>query len=136
MPEPGPGELLVRVDGSVPDSSLWDAHMHAKRALIERIRTCSGIALDEGLPILGFARRMTAYKRPDLIFADVERLRAIARQHPFQLVLAGKAHPHDEGGKRPIVESEQHRSVDFTHEVSPVFCVAISVTVRVLWSTR
>ncbi len=34
-------ELLVRVDGSVPDALLWEAHMHAKRALIERIRTSS-----------------------------------------------------------------------------------------------
>jgi starch phosphorylase len=45
---------------------------------------------------------MTAYKRPDLLFTDVERLQAIARKHPFQIVLAGKAHPHDEGGKRLI----------------------------------
>ena len=59
-------------------------------------------ALDPGLPILGFARRMTAYKRPDLLFTDLERLQAIARTHPFQIVLAGKAHPHDAGGKRLI----------------------------------
>jgi starch phosphorylase len=45
---------------------------------------------------------MTAYKRPDLLFADVDRLRAIARGRPFQVVLAGKAHPRDEGGKRLI----------------------------------
>jgi len=101
-------ELLVRVDGSVPDSSLWEAHMHAKRALIERIRKSSAIALDEGIPIFGYARRMTAYKRPDLIFTDLERLRAIARRHPFQLVLAGKAHPHDEGGKRLIAQLYEH----------------------------
>jgi starch phosphorylase len=42
---------------------------------------------------------MTAYKRPDLLFSDIERLREIARQRPFQVVLAGKAHPRDEGGK-------------------------------------
>jgi len=101
-------ELLVRVDGSVPDASLWEAHMHAKRALIASIRASTAIALDEGLPILGFARRMTAYKRPDLIFSDLQRLRALARRHPFQLVLAGKAHPHDEGGKRLIAQLHEH----------------------------
>ena len=42
---------------------------------------------------------MTAYKRPDLFFSDLERLRAIARNQPFQIVLAGKAHPNDENGK-------------------------------------
>jgi len=36
------------------------------------------------------ARRMTAYKRPELLFEDLERLRVIARNHPFQIVLAGK----------------------------------------------
>ena len=82
--------------------------MHAKRALIERIRTSSAIALDEGIPIFGFARRMTAYKRPDLIFTDLERLRVIARRHPFQLVLAGKAHPQDEGGKQLIARLHEH----------------------------
>jgi len=70
--------------------------------LLDRVKECTGRALDSSVPILGFARRMTAYKRPDLIFSDIERLRAIARQYPFQLVMAGKAHPNDEGGKRLI----------------------------------
>src|SRR5690606_2703885 len=48
------------------------------------------------------ARRMTEYKRPELLFADLERLRGIAARQPFQVVLAGKAHPRDEGGKRAI----------------------------------
>jgi len=42
---------------------------------------------------------MTAYKRPELLFEDLERLRAIAREYPFQIVLAGKAQPRDEEGK-------------------------------------
>jgi starch phosphorylase len=58
--------------------------------------------LDPHIPIIGFARRMTAYKRPDLLFSDIERLKAIARNHPMQIVLAGKAHPHDAGGKQLI----------------------------------
>ena len=92
-------ELLVRADGAIPDEELWDAHAQAKRALLERVRSVTGTSLDPGLPLLGFARRMTAYKRPDLIFTDLQRLRAIAREHPFQIVLAGKAHPRDDGGK-------------------------------------
>ena len=45
---------------------------------------------------------MTGYKRPDLIFADLDRLRAIHHGRPFQLVMAGKAHPQDEGGKAVV----------------------------------
>lgn len=94
-------QLLVRAD-RIPDGAIWDAHAEAKQQLIEKVRGLSGVNLNPEWPILGFARRMTAYKRPDLLFADLERLKAIARQRPFQLVLAGKAHPHDEGGKRLI----------------------------------
>jgi starch phosphorylase len=51
---------------------------------------------------------MTAYKRPELLFSDLERLKAIARQRPFQIVLAGKAHPADEGGKQLIQRLLSH----------------------------
>lgn len=95
-------EQLVRADCCLPDATLLAAHQEAKQALIERVRERAGVSLQAQQPILGFARRMTAYKRPDLLFSDLERLRAIARSHPFQVVLAGKAHPRDEGGKRLI----------------------------------
>jgi starch phosphorylase len=45
---------------------------------------------------------MTAYKRPDLLFSDIDRLTQIARKRAFQIVIAGKAHPRDEEGKRLI----------------------------------
>jgi starch phosphorylase len=45
---------------------------------------------------------MTDYKRPGLVFSDLDRLRRIAASRPFQLVLAGKAHPRDQGGKRHV----------------------------------
>lgn len=91
-------ELLVRAD-RIPDAQVWEAHRQAKGRLIEKVKASAGIALLPEQPIIGYARRMTAYKRPDLLFADVERLKAIARDRPFQLVLAGKAHPRDEPGK-------------------------------------
>lgn len=101
-------ELLVRVDGSIPDAAIWDAHVQAKQTLLDKIRSVTGASLDIKRPLLGFARRMTAYKRPDLIFTDLDRLRAIARQYPFQIVLAGKAHPHDGHGKRLIEQVHVH----------------------------
>jgi glycogen phosphorylase len=100
-------ELLGRAD-AIPADALMAAHAAAKRALIERIRTLAGVELDASRPILGFARRMTAYKRPDLLFSDLERLRRIASASPFQIVLAGKAHPHDEEGKRLIALVHEH----------------------------
>jgi starch phosphorylase len=106
--------LLVRVD-QIADGELWDAHTTAKAALVERVKRRCGVELDPQLPIVGFARRMTAYKRPVLLFSNIERLRAIARRHPFQLVLAGKAHPRDTAGKRLIEDLHRHiRSLDGT----------------------
>jgi starch phosphorylase len=94
-------EFLVRAD-RIPDAAVWDAHTQAKNVLIEKVGALTRVALDPGKLILGFARRMTAYKRPDLLFSDLERLKAIAGRYPFQIVLAGKAHPRDEGGKSLI----------------------------------
>jgi glycogen phosphorylase len=94
-------ELLTRVD-RIPDAAIAAAHAQAKQALIEKVHALCGVALHSKVPILGFARRMTAYKRPELLFSDLERLKAIARDRSFQIVLAGKAHPRDEDGKRLI----------------------------------
>ncbi len=94
-------ELLLRAC-SIPDAEIAQAHAEAKRTLIERVRTLTGIELDPKVAIFGFARRMTAYKRPDLLFSNLDRLRSIARAQPLQIVMAGKAHPHDEEGKRLI----------------------------------
>ena len=91
-------QLLLRAD-RIPDEAVWAAHVAQKQALLDRILAQTGITLRADLPIIGFARRMTAYKRPDLLFADAERLMRIARARPFQLVFSGKAHPSDEPGK-------------------------------------
>lgn len=95
-------ELLVRADCCIPEGEIWEAHYRCKLDLIERVQSLTGIRLEPDIPLIGFARRMTAYKRPDLLFSDPARLGAIARRRPFQVVLAGKAHPHDEGGKQSI----------------------------------
>lgn len=100
-------ELLSRAD-RIPEEAIWTAHMETKRALIEKVKALTGVQLSLHLPIFGFARRMTAYKRPDLLFTDLARLKAIADEHPFQLVLAGKAHPRDDGGKRLIEMLHAH----------------------------
>jgi glycogen phosphorylase len=96
-------ELLVRAD-QLDDDAVWQAHVEAKGDLIALISRARGIEFDPDKPILAFARRMTGYKRPDLLFTDLERLTAIARKYPFQIVMSGKAHPNDADGKRLIAE--------------------------------
>jgi starch phosphorylase len=100
--------LLVRADCCIPDADVWKAHMEAKQALIDKIKSLTSVALDAALPVIGFARRMTAYKRSDLLFTDLDRLVAIAARFPFQVVLAGKAHPMDGGGKQLIELLHRH----------------------------
>jgi starch phosphorylase len=97
-------EILVRAECCISDAAIWDAHVAAKESLIEFVRERMGVTLRPDWPILAFARRMTAYKRPLLLLSDIARLRAIARTTPFQLLLAGKAHPRDDQGKASIVE--------------------------------
>ncbi len=101
-------ELLVRVDCCVPEEPLWQAHLQAKQGLFEKVRELTGVELAPECFTLGFARRMTAYKRPELLFTDLKRLRAMARQRPLQIVLAGKAHPRDTEGKRSIETLNAH----------------------------
>ena len=94
-------EVLAFAD-QIPDQEIWDAHQKAKQELLSLVADRTGLMLDPALPIIGFARRMTAYKRPDLLFRDLGRLRDVARSRPFQIVLAGIAHPADFPGLKLI----------------------------------
>lgn len=79
---------------------IWEAHRQAKRDLIERVNRVYPVGMDPDVFTLGFARRVTAYKRADLLFLDSARLVDIAtKSGPFQIIYAGKAHPHDQDGK-------------------------------------
>ena len=87
----------------LPDDEVWAAHESAKRRLVAFVNREINAGLDVDVLTLGFARRAATYKRADLIFRDVERLRRIAGQHGgLQLVFAGKAHPADREGKELI----------------------------------
>jgi len=103
----------------IPDKDLWDTHMRLKNKLLNRIRerkrvkwtqarddsasiVTEGLLLNSSVLTLGFARRFTPYKRADLIFHDIDRLKKILanRWKPVQLVFAGKAHESDVEGKK------------------------------------
>src|SRR6202790_4646060 len=115
----------------IPDAQLWDTHQKLKLRLVEFVRervrmrrerigdSPEGIRnvsriLDPEILTIGFARRFASYKRGALLFSDQERLKRLLNDEtrPVQFILAGKAHPQDEGGKALIQQvfkcSRQH----------------------------
>ncbi|MBI4420693.1 MAG: alpha-glucan family phosphorylase, partial [Gemmatimonadetes bacterium] len=112
--DPALWERVLALD----DARLWTAHLQLKNVLHHFIReegrrrwrdqwreparlAGAGTLLSPNVMTIGFARRFATYKRADLIFRDVERLRRLLvnPRRPVQLVFGGKAHPADEPGK-------------------------------------
>ncbi|WP_417514494.1 alpha-glucan family phosphorylase [Marinobacter sp.] len=107
------------------DQDLWNMRLAQRSRLIQYLRkrlasqhcehdtadasgkgqaAACGLLLDSETLTLGFARRFTEYKRPDLLLKDEQRLIRLLnnRDRPLQIVLAGKAHPYDRYGKQLI----------------------------------
>jgi len=117
----------------IPDEAMWTARTALKRFLFTFIRqrardrwaqenvsaaavVAAGPLLDPGALTIGFARRFTAYKRPELIFRDPDRLIRLLsspRRH-VQVVFAGKAHPADDAGKH-------HLQQIYRHAIDPIY---------------
>ena len=98
---------------SIPREQIWIAHQTAKRKLLNYVNRETNAGMDCDVFTLGFARRLTAYKRPELLFADMERLKRIAaKAGRIQIVLAGKAHPNDKEGKEII-----HRMIEYARSL-------------------
>jgi glycogen phosphorylase len=88
---------------NIPKSELWDAHVKAKKELINHVNRETNVGLDLDHLTIGLARRATRYKRTDLIFTDIERLKGISTEiGPLQIIISGKAHPKDHDGKELI----------------------------------
>jgi len=107
----------------VDDGELWETHLTLKAQLIEFARhrlTTQAARRDESngsiarlqkllsldALTIGFARRFATYKRANLILADIEELAQMVNdpKRPVQFLFSGKAHPHDEPGKRVLQE--------------------------------
>jgi starch phosphorylase len=106
---------------NIDDGELWETHLALKSRLIEFVRArlvdqakrreepsegqqrLRRLLSPDALTI-GFARRFATYKRANLILQDIEKLAAMVNdpKRPVQFVFAGKAHPHDEPGKRVL----------------------------------
>ncbi|HLV37744.1 MAG TPA: alpha-glucan family phosphorylase [Spirillospora sp.] len=115
-------EIWAAVD-DIPDEELWRTHQRRRERLVAFARSRLSAQIENrGLPrreieaaaevlnpealTIGFARRFATYKRATLIFRDIERLKRILNDpdRPVQIIFAGKAHPHDIGGKELIRE--------------------------------
>jgi starch phosphorylase len=95
--------FTLRYALSLPAEEVWAAHQEAKGKLLERVKRETGVEMKPEVLTIGFARRATGYKRMNLLFHDLERLKRIAAKGGgLQVVYAGKAHPHDDPGKEMI----------------------------------
>lgn len=82
------------------EGAFWKVHQERKTKLLERIEAESGRTWDAGALLVGWARRITAYKRPLAILEEVEHIKAIASvaDRPVHVVIAGQPHPSDANG--------------------------------------
>lgn len=111
----------------IPDEELWRTHVRrrerlvafARRRLRKQIISQGGSqaeiqsaseVLDSTVLTIGFARRFATYKRATLLFRDLQRLISLLNDvdTPIQIIIAGKAHPHDDAGKKFIQEIFDH----------------------------
>lgn len=101
---------------SIPDAELQSAHAAQRQYMIERVNASGGSQLDPEALTLVWARRFAEYKRAFLIASDRQRLVRLLgnAECPVQIVISGKAHPRDEGGKnilRDLLQSFGHDAV-------------------------
>lgn len=101
--------FLFRHAVGIPDEEVWAAHMESKKNLIDWVNGEHDSGMEYDTLTIGFARRMTEYKRPTLIFTDINRLKGIIeRAGEVQMIFSGKAHPQDYRGKELIKEITSH----------------------------
>jgi len=95
--------FTLRYALSIPKEDILESHMQAKKLLFEEVAQKTGVTLDPLRFTIGYARRFTEYKRPDLILQDIGRLKKVAEKvGDIQVIFSGKAHVHDYKGKELI----------------------------------
>tara|TARA_Y100001958_G_C21228675_1_gene554182 strand:+ start:559 stop:2208 length:1650 start_codon:yes stop_codon:yes gene_type:complete len=105
--------------GKIPTEELVESRGIARKVLRELVQTSTGVRLDKNRLTIGFARRFATYKRANLVFSDLERLREIGAGK-IQFVFSGKAHPRDEGGKA-LIKSIFDSAKDLEQDIPVAF---------------
>lgn len=118
--DPSDPAIWNRVD-DIPDDEIWNCRENLRGDLVRYVRkrlqsdltsrkltsdefSSSGQLLDPRILTIGFARRFATYKRASLMLTDKERFKKILfhEERPVQILIAGKAHPRDDAGKKII----------------------------------
>jgi starch phosphorylase len=103
----------------MPHARLWEVHLGLKRKMLAEVELRTGVALDERALTIVWARRFAAYKRPDLLFSDLDRLKKFIfrSDRPIQIIVSGKSHPADNQGKDIIKRIEALAETELQHKV-------------------
>lgn len=90
--------------------ALWDAHQQKKTELLEEIRKRGGRSWGKDELLIGWARRITGYKRPMAVIDDIDGFGRLARAagRPVRIVFSGLPHPNDTGGQAMLRELRRH----------------------------
>ncbi|NLR62599.1 alpha-glucan family phosphorylase [Chitinophaga polysaccharea] len=159
-------ENVANVMMAMPDNIVWETRMAIKKSLTPLIRERLKMALlachesparigqildefKENALFIGFARRFVSYKRPQILFTDVQRLASILKDktRPVFILLAGKAHPGDKEGmamlkqvivaaKRPEFENRILFLEDYDMELAGLLVQGVDVWLNTPRLTR
>lgn len=93
----------------IPHEKMWEAHMALKRRMLAEVELRTDTKLDERALTIVWARRFASYKRPDLLFMNLDRLKKFIfrSDRPIQIIVSGKSHPKDKEGKAIIEKIEE-----------------------------
>ncbi|TSD00371.1 MAG: starch phosphorylase [Candidatus Peregrinibacteria bacterium Greene1014_49] len=94
-------QLLAEKCRELPDDQLWKMHQLAKDRLIAHANQFTDVPLDPHRLTIASARRVVSYKRPELLYTNLERLREVC-QGKVQIIHAGNAHAQDPFGQGVI----------------------------------
>ena len=90
--------ILTESVNDIPNEEVWASHLKAKRRLIEEVNKHAPVPFDEDHLIISTARRVVPYKRPELLYTNLQRLKEVCCGR-IQIIHAGNAHPSDAFGQ-------------------------------------
>src|SRR3989338_4087539 len=116
---PSDPAALTRHCREIPDEELLAAHRAAKHRLVAEANKYAVSPLSENILTLASARRVVSYKRPELLYTNLVRLKEVSQGH-IQIIHAGNAHPADRFGQ-DVIQRMIQRSKELLDSVKIVY---------------
>lgn len=105
----------------IPGGEVWEAHSKEKSKLIDYVAENTRVDMNDYVFTIGFARRAAPYKRANLLFHDVEKLKQIVSDvGEFQVLFAGKAHPQGQMSKK-MIEKVNDKILDLKDDIKMAY---------------